>query len=68
MQYLPDWLAPNLITLIGTLIMHIPAVVLFGWYGANFTDMVENPIPRWVFILQAVCYFGYRMFDEMDGK
>lgn len=67
-EYLPDWLAPNLITLLGFLISFIPAVILFGWYGPNLKDDPENPIPNWVFFLQAFCYFAYRMLDEMDGK
>lgn len=27
-----------------------------------------NPIPRWFYIIEAFCYFFYRMLDEMDGK
>lgn len=25
-------------------------------------------IPRWFYILEAFCYFFYRILDEMDGK
>jgi ethanolaminephosphotransferase len=32
-EYLPDWLAPNVITLLGFLISFIPAVILFCVYG-----------------------------------
>lgn len=27
-----------------------------------------SPIPRWFYIIEAFCYFFYRMLDEMDGK
>ena len=66
-EYLPDTLAPNLITLIGFTFSTIPFITLFGCYGTSFENG-EHPIPNWFFFMEAVCYFMYRMFDEMDGK
>ena len=66
-EYLPDNLAPNLITLIGFVFSTLPFVILFGSFGTNLENG-DVPIPRWFFFLEAFCYFMYRMFDEMDGK
>jgi phosphatidylglycerophosphate synthase len=45
-----------------------PFFVLFINYGTTFQNEEGNPIPRWFFFFQALCYFCYRMLDEMDGK
>lgn len=63
-SYLPDWIAPNLLTFIGFIHTVIPLVVLFCI--ADF-DLVGE-VPQWWFFFQAWCYFAYRMLDEMDGK
>lgn len=67
-EFLPESLAPNVITLIGFLFSFLPFFVLFQLYGASFTNFQEKEIPSWFFILNAFCYFMYRMFDELDGK
>ena len=66
-EYLPDTLAPNLITLIGFTFSTLPFLILFGNYGTSLENG-EFPIPNWFFFFEAFCYFMYRMFDEMDGK
>ena len=63
-ECLPDWLAPNVITLLGFVHTIIPLTILFT--VADF-DLVGE-VPNWFCFLQAWCYFAYRMFDEMDGK
>ena len=63
-SYLPDWIAPNTLTLIGFIHTIVPLVVLFAAYDF---DMLGE-VPRWFFFFQAWCYFAYRMLDEMDGK
>ena len=63
-SYLPDWIAPNLLTFIGFIHTVVPLVVLFCI--ADF-DLVGE-VPQWWFFFQAWCYFAYRMLDEMDGK
>lgn len=62
--YLPDWIAPNVLTLIGFIHTIVPLVVLFCI--ADFDLLGE--VPNWFFFFQAWCYFAYRMLDEMDGK
>ena len=62
--YLPDWIAPNVLTLIGFVNTLIPMILLFT--VAGFDLMGE--VPQWWFFVQAVCYFIYRVMDEMDGK
>ena len=34
----------------------------------GFTNFEGKELPSWFFILNAFCYFMYRMFDELDGK
>jgi ethanolaminephosphotransferase len=42
----------------------VPFVYLFTAYGANFTTPID---PAFCFI-NGICYFLYRLLDEMDGK
>jgi len=48
----------------------IPFFTIFMNYGTNMRD--ESPelprAPNSMFYLVAICYFLYRMLDEMDGK
>jgi len=67
-HYLPEKMAPNLITLIGFIFSMLPFFVLFCGYGTNFKNEDNNPIPKWFFIFYIFCYFMYRMLDELDGK
>ena len=66
-SYLPETMAPNLVTLIGFIFSCLPFIVLFSFYGTKFSNEKDG-IPNWFFFLYAFCYFMYRMFDEMDGK
>jgi hypothetical protein len=63
-RLLPDWIAPNTITLVGFFHTLLPIFVLHFCIG---TSMVGH-IPNWFLMGQAWCYFAYRMLDEMDGK
>lgn len=69
-ERIPEWIAPNLITLAGFFFSAVPFVLIFVVFGTHFFN--EEPdkakIPSWVFLAEAVCYFLYRMLDEMDGK
>lgn len=67
-EFLPESLAPNVITLIGFVFSFLPFFVLFHFYGTSFIDYEGNEIPSWFFIFNGFCYFMYRMFDELDGK
>lgn len=63
-SFLPDWVAPNTITLLGFLHTVLPFFLLFTI--ADF-DLLGD-VPNWFFFVQAYCLFAYRMLDEMDGK
>jgi ethanolaminephosphotransferase len=67
-NYLPEFLAPNVITLVGFMFSSLPFFVLFSNFGTNLENDQERPITKWFFFLAAFCYFMYRMFDELDGK
>ena len=64
-EYLPETLAPNVITLAGFAFSAGPFIYLFTNHDLENT---KDHIPNWFFFLQAFCYFMYRMLDEMDGK
>jgi ethanolaminephosphotransferase len=42
----------------------VPAVLLFSFYGTDF----HGDVPAWWCFTEAICYFVYRLLDEMDGK
>lgn len=67
-NFLPETLAPNVITLFGFLFSAAPFFVEFTLYGTKFENQAANPVPKWFFFFQAFCYFMYRLLDEMDGK
>jgi len=62
-EFLPMWMAPNLVTLIALFFM-IFSYCLLWFYSPTFT---EAP-PWWVFVVSAVCLFIYQTLDAMDGK
>jgi ethanolaminephosphotransferase len=66
-EYMPENVAPNLITLVGFGFSIAPFYILFGHYGTN---LVNNgvEIPNWFYYFEAFSYLAYRMLDEMDGK
>jgi phosphatidylglycerophosphate synthase len=59
----PDWLAPNVITLLGLV---VPLVTLFTvayWYPA-----LTGVFPPWLLMLSAFANFWYMTLDATDGK
>lgn len=66
-QYVPETVAPNVITLVGLVVFFIPYVILFTCFGTKFENDTDG-IPKWFFFVEAVAYFVYRLLDEMDGK
>ena len=42
----------------------IPFIIVFSIYGSDFTGKV----PIWFQFVVPLCYFFYRILDEMDGK
>jgi len=61
---LPDWLAPNAVTLIGLLWVVAGYVVMCMGYS---TDLFK-PAPSWVYVFAAVANFIYQTLDACDGK
>lgn len=45
-----------------------PWLILFGLYGPAMSADPKYPIPGAYFFGQAICYFIYRILDEVDGK
>ncbi|CAE7537342.1 captC, partial [Symbiodinium pilosum] len=61
--FIPLWMAPNLITLLGL------GISCFGYallhlHSPNLTGVC----PGWVWLLEAICTFAYQTLDNMDGK
>ena len=64
-NYTPKWLAPNVITLTGLLLMLFAYLLL--WYH---DPLFESPdtVPRWIFLYNAAALLVYQTLDNMDGK
>ena len=63
-EFLPMWLAPNLVTLLGFQFCLLANVVMVTYYG----NSMDGPIDSWFAVLLGVCYWFYMLFDNMDGK
>lgn len=61
--FVPRWVAPNLITLLG-LVFPLVSLGIFAWYSTDF--QVEPP--AWTFFFNAFALFAYQTLDNMDGK
>jgi len=62
-EYFPEWLAPNLITLIGFFFVLISFFVTM-----YYSHDLSSEIPAWVAVLNCVCLFIYQTLDALDGK
>ena len=76
LQYCPRWLAPNVLTLSGFLLL-VLQFSLFTYYDPYFyasddTHPEYPPVPSWLWVLAANCMFwahtlgNYRMLTERD--
>jgi len=61
---LPDWLAPNMVTLIGLLWIVAGYMVLV----MGFSTDLYKPAPAWVYVFAAFSNFMYQTLDAIDGK
>lgn len=62
-ELLPLWLAPNLITLIG--------LILVGGSHTLFVflcPLLEGDVPWWAMVATAAALFAYQTLDNLDGK
>ncbi|XP_075154030.1 ethanolaminephosphotransferase 1 isoform X2 [Haematobia irritans] len=68
-EYLPMWLAPNILTFVGFL-MTVINFLLLAYYDWDFAaaNPVENTVPRWVWSVAALNILLYYNLDGMDGK
>lgn len=62
-RFLPMWMAPNLVTMLGTVIMISTTLVQL-----YFAPRLEEPCPTWVYLLSALGLFLYQTLDALDGK
>ena len=63
-SWTPEWVAPNVLTFAGFLCIIVPAILLYTCIGSSLI----GEVPSWFILLQAMGFFLYRVFDEMDGK
>lgn len=63
-SFLPTWLAPNLITISGFMLLVFAHVLMVFLYGTSN----EGPIDSWFCVLAGVSFFTYCTLDNMDGK
>mmetsp|Transcript_13188 Transcript_13188/g.25073 ORF Transcript_13188/g.25073 Transcript_13188/m.25073 type:complete len:386 (+) Transcript_13188:288-1445(+) len=62
-EYIPDYVAPNLITFVGLLFMVAGHVVVL-----NFSPDLAGNLPPWVCVFQACMGLIYQTMDNLDGK
>jgi ethanolaminephosphotransferase len=61
--FIPDWMAPNVITFLGLIMSFIS-------FGATmiYNPSLEPGAPRWLHFLTGLCILLYQTLDNMDGK
>lgn len=62
-EFIPKWVAPNLITFIGLLVMAAGHAVV-----VSHAPDLHGEIPAWVCVLQAIAGLTYQTLDNLDGK
>jgi len=60
---MPDWVAPNVITLVGLLF----SLLSFS-LTLSFNPSFGSDAPRWLSLVAAFCLFMYQTLDNVDGK
>jgi ethanolaminephosphotransferase len=63
-EFLPMWMAPNLVTLIGLILCIIGELVIVS-YSQDFSSEF---VPSWAFYLFSIIVFIYQTLDAIDGK
>ena len=63
-QYIPMWVAPNVVTFTGFVLVAFPLLILYTCIGCALI----GDVPSWFCLLQGLCFFIYRVCDETDGK
>jgi phosphatidylglycerophosphate synthase len=60
---LPDWVAPNLLTVLGSLAVFIPTVLVLV-----LVTPLQGAVPPWLLGLQILGIFLFQTLDALDGK
>ncbi|EGC32712.1 hypothetical protein DICPUDRAFT_49392 [Dictyostelium purpureum] len=63
LRFVPLSIAPNLITLTGTITILISFFIV-GYYSPK----LDGELPTWVYILSGLSLFFYQTMDNLDGK
>jgi ethanolaminephosphotransferase len=63
-NWLPAWMAPNLVTLLGFFGIILAYLVLVVYYSPD----LYQPAPGWAYLLAAASIFFYQTMDALDGK
>lgn len=61
--FIPEWVAPNLMTFVGFLHALAAYALLLAYSPA-----LDGSAPAWVYVACAACLFVYQTMDGMDGK
>lgn len=61
--FMPDWLAPNAITLIG-----VSGMLMSIFFTVYYTPELTGDGPRWLYFFSAISLFFYQTMDNIDGK
>ena len=62
-EWLPMWMAPNLVTLIG-LIALLGSYLTMVYYDMSMTQ----PLPGWTYLAVAIGIYVFQTMDAIDGK
>ncbi|CAF0762243.1 unnamed protein product [Rotaria sordida] len=64
-EFFPRWFAPNLMTFLGFLLL-VFNFVMFSYYDFHFTESLI--LPKWIWLVAAICQFCSHQLDGIDGK
>ncbi|DBA04672.1 TPA: hypothetical protein N0F65_012255 [Lagenidium giganteum] len=62
-ELLPIWMAPNLVTLSGTVFMSFTTIIQL-----LYSPHLDEPCPTWVYVMAGLSLFLYQTLDALDGK
>jgi ethanolaminephosphotransferase len=62
-NFIPMWLAPNTITLLG-LCSTLSSLALSAYYSPHF----DQTLPTWLYIYAGISIFIYQTLDNLDGR
>jgi ethanolaminephosphotransferase len=63
-RIIPEWMAPNLITLMGFVCTLVPHIIIL----AAFPNTLSGNVPNWMCLLAGIGQLTYMILDNADGK